>query len=95
MATQAEQIQNLTAALTAPVDDATKAERRRNRRTYTQGQSLPDRDKADGARDAERVIAGLDPIKGLEETVTPAYRQGWEATVQMLLEAFPGSEVVA
>jgi hypothetical protein len=94
MATAAEQIKSLTDELMRPRTEAERKTDRMSRRAHSQGMTQEQKDLEDGARDAERVIAGLDPIRDKQEVVTPAYRQGWMATVEMLLEAFPGSEVV-
>jgi hypothetical protein len=95
MASNAEQITSLTEELMAPRSAAQRQADRLERRSYAQGMTKEQRDLQDGARDAERVIVGLEPLRGLQEDVTPAYRQGWMGAVEMLLEAFPGSEIVA
>lgn len=52
------------------------------RRAYSQGQSQDDRDRMDGERDALRVLAGLEPLRRLNDTATPAYVEGWTSTVE-------------
>lgn len=50
-------------------------------RSYWQGMSQPEKDYADGHRDALRVINGMEPVWEPYRTVTAAYRQGWTLAV--------------
>lgn len=53
---------------------------------YNQGQSQESRDRADGERDALRVLSGLEPLRPLNETASPAYVEGWTGAADMALE---------
>lgn len=54
---------------------------------HAQGQSADDYERADGERDALRVIAGKRPLRNPESIVTPAYVEGWQAAADLALGA--------
>lgn len=46
-------------------------------RAYTQGMSQDKKDRLDGAKDAQRVLAGKPPHRDPNATVSAAYVEGW------------------
>lgn len=46
-------------------------------RTYTQGMTQQQKDRLDGSKDAQRVLAGKLPHRDRNATVSAAYVEGW------------------
>jgi hypothetical protein len=60
---------------------------------YAQGMSQAQKDHSDGYRDAQRVLAGKQPIKALDAEVTPSYKTGWDKALEEAL-AVLGAEAI-